>query len=348
MKLSDIIATNQVVKLDDLKLDEELIKEIQSKLSQLRLYPGGRWIDGDYGNRTETALQEFCELFDLTNFQNGEFDKTFAEKLITVSVDDLPSPQRLTVQDYVDAAQLLGVEVEIIRAVHEVESAGKGFLADGRPKILFERHIFFRETGGRFTASHPHLCNRRSGGYLGNEREWPRLEEAKTLDRTAALRSASWGLGQVMGFNHRLAGYDNVEDFVLDMYESESKQFKAMLGFIQNATTTMVPALRNRDWRVFARDYNGRGNVPVYAPKLEKAYNKFIVLGVQQRLLYLSDKNSAPELSPGKPDGKFGDETKGALIAFQKQQGLSQTGQVDSSSIAKLKSLVSDILLPIV
>ena len=348
MKLNDIISDNQVVKLDDLKLDKELVKEIQSKLSQIRLYPDGRWIDGDYGNRTETAIREFCELFDLTNFQHGEFDKTFAEKLATVSVDDLPSPQRITMQDYVDAAQLLGVEVEVIRAVHEVEAAGKGFLVDGRPKILFERHIFFDETGGRFAASHPHLCNRHSGGYLGNEREWPRLEEAKTLDRTAALRSASWGLGQVMGFNHKLADHDNVEDFVLEMYESESKQFNAMLGYIQNATTTMVPALRNLDWRIFARDYNGRGNVLVYAPKLEKAYNQFIVLGVQQRLLYLSDKNSDADLSPGKPDGIFGDNTRRALIAFQQRQGLSKTGQVDSSSIAKLKSLVSDILLPIV
>lgn len=348
MKLSDIIATDQVITLNDLKLDEELVKEIQSKLSQLRLYPDGRWIDGDYGNRTETALREFCDLFDLTNFQNSKFDKVFAEKLMTASVDDLPSPQRLTMQNYVDAAQLLGIEVEIIRAVHEVEAAGQGFLADGRPKILFERHIFFRETDGRFATSHPHLCNRRSGGYLGNEREWPRLEEAKTLDRKAALRSASWGLGQVMGFNHKLAGYGNVEDFVLDMYESESKQFTAMLGFIQNATATMVPALRARDWRVFARDFNGSGNIAVYAPKLEKAYNKFIVLGVQQRLIYLSDKDSNPKLSPGKPDGKFGDKTRNALVAFQEQQGLSQTGQVDSSSIAKLKSLVPDILLPLV
>jgi peptidoglycan hydrolase-like protein with peptidoglycan-binding domain len=348
MKLNDIISANQVVQLDNLKLDKELVKEIQSKLSQIRLYPDGRWVDGDYGNRTETALREFCELFDLTNFQNDEFDKAFAEKLATVSVDDLPSPQRLTMQDYVDAAKLLGVEVEIIRAVHEVEAAGKGFLADGRPKILFERHIFFRETGGRFATSHPHLCNRRSGGYLGNEREWPRLEEAKTLDRTAALRSASWGLGQVMGFNHKLAGYDNVEDFVLDMYESESKQFKAMLGYIQSATMTMVPALKNYGWEVFARDYNGKGAVPVYAPKLEKAYDKFIILGVQQRLLHLSDKTSDSELSPGKPDGRLGAKTKSALIVFQRQQNLSQTGQVDSISIAKLKSLVSDDLLTIV
>lgn len=347
MKLSEIVTGNQIITLEELKADEELVREIQSNLSRLRLYPDGKWIDGDYGDRTEKAIEEFCELFELSNFQDAVFNKAFAEKLLTVTVDDLPSPQRLTMQDYVDAAQSLGVEVEVIRAVHEVESAGRGFLEDGRPKILFERHIFFRETGGRFASSHPHLSNRRSGGYLGNEREWPRLEEAKTLDRTAALRSASWGLGQVMGFNHKVAGFDNVEDFVIAMYESESNQFKAMLGYIKNATTSMVPALKKLDWETFARDYNGPGNVGVYGPKLEKSYNKFVVRHIQERLIYLSKQNNDVSLFPGKPDGLWGDKTKNALLAFQQKQGLSATGKADSVSIARLKSLVADILLPI-
>lgn len=345
MKLSEIITGNQIITLEDLKANEELVREIQSNLSRLRLYPDGKWIDGDYGNRTERAIEEFCELFELSNFQDAVFNKVFAEKLLTVTVDDLPSPQRLKMQDYVDAAQSLGVEVEVIRAVHEIEAGGRGFLEDGRPKILFERHIFFRETGGRFASSHPHICNRRSGGYLGNEREWPRLEEAKTLDRTAALRSASWGLGQVMGFNHKVAGFDNVEDFVIAMYESESNQFKAMLNFVKNATTSMVPALKQHDWKTFARSYNGAGNVGTYAPKLENSYNKFVVMHIQERLIYLS-KNDV-SLFPGKADGVWGDNTKKALLAFQQKQGLSATGKADSVSIARLKSLVADILLPI-
>lgn len=347
MKLTEIVTGNQIITLEELKADAELVREIQSNLSRLRLYPDGKWIDGDYGNRTERAIEEFCELFELSNLQDAVFNKVFAEKLLTVTVDDLPSPQRLTMQDYVDAAQSLGVEVEVIRTVHEVEAAGRGFLEDGRPKILFERHIFFRETGGRFESSHPHLCNRRSGGYLGNEREWPRLEEAKTLDRTAALRSASWGLGQVMGFNHKVAGFDNVEDFVMAMYESESNQFKAMLNFVKNATTSMVPALKQLGWETFARDYNGRGNVGVYAPKLKKSYNKFVVMHIQERLIYLSKKDNDLSLFPGKADGVWGDKTKNALLAFQQKQGLSATGKADSVSIARLKSLVADILLPI-
>jgi hypothetical protein len=43
--------------------------------------------------------------------------------------------------------------------VRAVESAGRGFDADGRPKRLFERHKFHRFTGGRSrparSASHP-------------------------------------------------------------------------------------------------------------------------------------------------------------------------------------------------
>lgn len=44
------------------------------------------------------------------------------------------------------AAKRLGVDVPTVRAVAEVESNGVGFLPDGRPKILFERHIFSRLT----------------------------------------------------------------------------------------------------------------------------------------------------------------------------------------------------------
>ncbi|MGG7377547.1 N-acetylmuramidase domain-containing protein, partial [Escherichia coli] len=40
-------------------------------------------------------------------------------------------------------------------AVIHVESSGAGYQADRRPKILFERHVFHRLTGGRFDAAHP-------------------------------------------------------------------------------------------------------------------------------------------------------------------------------------------------
>ena len=49
-------------------------------------------------------------------------------------------------------------------AVLTVESRGFGFLPDRRPKILFERHIFFRQTAGRFAADAPDICAKTGGG----------------------------------------------------------------------------------------------------------------------------------------------------------------------------------------
>lgn len=85
-------------------------------------------------------------------------------------------------------------------AVITVETRGCGFLPDRRPKILFERHIFSHETLGRFDQSNPEVSNRMPGGYgMDGPHQYSRLEEAMNLEATAALRSASWGIGQVLG-----------------------------------------------------------------------------------------------------------------------------------------------------
>src|SRR3989442_2948435 len=50
-------------------------------------------------------------------------------------------------------------------AVVRVQTRGCGFLADRRPKLLFERHIFHRETGGRFHAQPPDLSQPSAADY---------------------------------------------------------------------------------------------------------------------------------------------------------------------------------------
>src|SRR3989442_13575351 len=118
-------------------------------------------------------------------------------------------------------------------AVVRVETRGCGFLADRRPKLLFERHIFHRETGGRFDAQAPDLSQPSAGGYgAGGANQYVRLARAIALDRRAALRSGSWGMGQVMGFNAEPVGFTDVEQMVSAMCDAEDAQLDAVAGVL--------------------------------------------------------------------------------------------------------------------
>ncbi len=79
----------------------------------------------------------------------------------------------LTIPQYAAAAAQLGIkELATLKAIDDVESGGSGFLkSSGRPKILFERHLFHRFTNpvGRFSVSHPDISNSRPGGYAGEK-----------------------------------------------------------------------------------------------------------------------------------------------------------------------------------
>jgi hypothetical protein len=53
----------------------------------------------------------------------------------------------------------LGVDQATLWSLLTVETRGFGFLPDQRPEILFERHIFHKHTGGRFSAGHPNISS---------------------------------------------------------------------------------------------------------------------------------------------------------------------------------------------
>ena len=114
-----------------------------------------------------------------------------------------------------NAVRIIDADALRMWAVLGVETSGCGFRPDRRPKILFERHVFSRETDGRWDRSHPELSNSTPGGYSGGgPDQYLRLQKAMALDRRAALRSESWGVGQVMGFNAVNDGFADVEKMV--------------------------------------------------------------------------------------------------------------------------------------
>lgn len=171
----------------------------------------------------------------------------------------------LTEAVFLQAAQQLGCEPAAVKAVAEVESRGAPFDQQGRPTILYERHVFARccRPAGCFNASHSDLSalgGYGPGGYGGREQQWKRLAQAYALDPDAALKAASWGMFQILGENHRECGHATAAGFVRAMTVSQVEHLQAFVHFVASHRLRLQ-ALRTLDWPTFARYYNG----PAYA-----------------------------------------------------------------------------------
>jgi hypothetical protein len=238
-----------------------------------------------------------------------------------------------------EAARRAGAGVPELWAVISVETSGCGFLSDRRPKILFERHIFSRLTGGRYDATAPDISQPTPGGYgAAGANQYSRLAVAQQLDATAALQSASWGLGQVMGENFAAAGFADVATMVAAMEASEDAQLLAMAAFV--AHSGLSPALSQHDWAAVARGYNG----PDYAANnydglLRHFYGLYSSgptpdLLVRAAQAYLTYRGFAP----GGIDGVNGPHTAAAVKAFQATCGMAQTGTIDEALLGRLSA----------
>ncbi|MFX1735394.1 N-acetylmuramidase family protein [Paraburkholderia sp. A1RI_3L] len=190
-------------------------------------------------------------------------------------------PKHLADADLVRAAATLGVPVACVRAVNEVESRGAGFLADGRPVILFERHVFWKRLQFRgidpapLAAKYPSIVSQTRGGYLGGAAEYTRLATAEQIDAGAAYESASWGAFQVMAYHWKRLGYAGVDEFVARMESGEAEQLEAFVRYVA-ADPALVAALKGRKWAAFAKGYNGEGYAAnLYDVKLARAFDRY-------------------------------------------------------------------------
>lgn len=185
---------------------------------------------------------------------------------------------KLVASDFETAAKELGVEVAAVRAVSEVEAGGRtGFDARDRPKILFETHRFRENSGGAFNTSHPELTapyksKLRRASYQKDQ--WTVIREAFALDPVAAVKSASWGMFQVLGSNAEAAGWKTLRQFVADMYYSEGQHMRAFLGFCR--ANNLTRHLKTLNWRAFASGYNGKNYADnAYDTKMAAAYARW-------------------------------------------------------------------------
>jgi hypothetical protein len=239
-----------------------------------------------------------------------------------------------------EATALLGIAPADLWTVMAVETKGCGFRPDRKVKILFERHVFHKETGGRFsTAANGNISNPKRGGYSSPDfaDQYERLAAAMRLDATAALRSTSWGIGQVMGLNADGAGYPDAREMVASMSDSESEQLAAMARFI--ASEHLDRALRQHDWTAFARGYNG----PAFR---DGQYDTH--LAAEKRRI---EVQGVPDLSLRRAqffltflrydtfgiDGTMGKYTRAAMQAYQGAKGIPETHELDARTLEALE-----------
>lgn len=239
------------------------VLSIQKKLNRLGLYKGE--LNGYFNESTEKAIIVLQKEKGLV--ADGKVgDKT------QLALSGENTQKYLQDKDYKEAAKRLNVSELVIRVFGTVEGLGRGFLSDGRPKILFERHRMYfylkQKKGEKFAKEmqekHPQIVNTTKGGYVGNSAEYARLAQAKQIDEDSALMACSWGQFQIMGENYKDLGYSSIQEFVQLQYENESNQLDAFIRFIETKKgkvdgkeIQLIDALQCEDWNAIFTLYNG-------------------------------------------------------------------------------------------
>jgi peptidoglycan hydrolase-like protein with peptidoglycan-binding domain len=283
---------------------------------------------------------------------------------------------RLDSLDFIAIGGRIGVGEDIIHGVMDVETGGSGTDSKGRLKQLYEPHVAYRcaptkAIRDKLVAAGLAYPKWRKG-YPKDS--YPRLLAASKIDPTTALKACSWALPQILGENFALAGYPTVEAMVEDFTRDEDNQLEAMINFIKNAGLDDELRVMERkiragqkitpdDARPFVRGYNGTGyERNNYHVKLANAINKWAkipdtvasgpvvskpaltnfpldykngkkhdqLMEVQLKL----DKNGYPEV--GAADGKWGDKTATAVMAFRLVNKLPTVPDIDDDFLKTL------------
>ncbi|HEX8643049.1 MAG TPA: N-acetylmuramidase family protein [Allosphingosinicella sp.] len=195
----------------------------------------------------------------------GASAETFKQTLMQrLSNTNAPA---LSEEDYKQAAANLGVPVKHIKAVRTVEVREDPFDDQGRPTILFERHIFAKHCvpAGRFNASNPAISGGPygKGNYGSKASQYEKLAAACALDPEAAFRACSWGAFQVLGQNAVDLGYGSAVAMGFALTKSEAAHLDCFLRFLKvNKLVDELQACRAGDPAScvpFVKKYNGSG-----------------------------------------------------------------------------------------
>jgi hypothetical protein len=261
--------------------------------------------------------------------------------------------------DIAAEALKLGCDAAAIWAVCDIESAGRGFLPDNRPQILFEAHYFHTLTNGIYDRAYPNISAPIWNSSLygaGGAHQYDRLDVAIGLNQTAGLESASWGRFQIMGANFAACGYPDVMAYVLAMMDDEANHLLAFGAFCN--ASGIASDLASHDWSHFALRYNGPGQVADYAGKLASAYAARLSGGGSQSGSGTSSTLRSGSTGPAvgilqadlnklgytlTVDDSFGPMTATAVKDFQLKHGLVVDGVVGPITMGVISNALSQL-----
>jgi hypothetical protein len=205
-------------------------------------------------------------------------------------------------------------EPEALWAVLSVESGMWGFDRERNIKLRFEREKFKKFVSEKEYEEFEKLSQ-------GKQKNRDLFEIAESINKIQAYKSTSFGIGQIMGFHHKVIGYKSVEDMVKDFRQGEDAQVRGFIKFLEKSGAGKH--LINKDWQSFARIYNGPGyEIHSYDKRVEAWYQKhkafkpdFYTRNLQIILHYLG-------YNPGPVDGIWGNWTQTAVELFCNKENL--------------------------
>ncbi|MBC8343755.1 MAG: DUF3380 domain-containing protein [Bacteroidetes bacterium] len=199
-----------------------------------------------------------------------------------ISEKSIKKGKELTENEIIDAANKYKIDLAVLKAVIEVEAKAKGFYAEGKPSIAFHGQKFWKELEKRnidpnsLVEKYPDIVYPRwSRKYIRhNEKEYERLEIAKSIEKESAYLSTNWGMFQLSGYDYKRCGFNNVNEFVFNLYKTEKEQLEAFCQYLVNRK--LIEDIQEHNWKEFANKYNGPANTRYrFDQRLEKAYQKY-------------------------------------------------------------------------
>lgn len=253
------------------------VKTMQTKLNTAGYNSGTP--DGKFGGGTDTAVKSFQRAKSLT--VDGKAGKaTLTELDKTASGGGNASAEAKNLKKKFGSiissfASKNSIGEDVLGGFILTESSGSGFV-DGALKIRFENHIFLKAVPSASTTfkveDKVHYYKKNGQWYkthTGKQTsEYEAFNLAKNISENYAYYSISMGLPQIMGFNHKVTGYDTPKAMFTGFSKSEDKQMEGFCTFIVNYSSgSLLKACQSRDFTKMGQIYNGDGST--YGPKLK-------------------------------------------------------------------------------